>query len=63
MKDAKAPAAQEEKLPLDIPVTQDTKVPAAAQAEDKAKQAQKEAKAPAEQTVPEKVSDKSAEAE
>jgi preprotein translocase subunit SecG len=59
MKDIKAPTAQEEKLPVDMPVTQDTKVPSA-QAEDKAQPAQKEAATPAEQAAPEKGTEKSA---
>ncbi len=77
MKDTKAPAAQEEKLPLDMPVTQDTKVPTAqapvtqapstqapsTHADDKTTPAQKEAKIPAEQEAPEKGAKKSAEAE
>ena len=65
MKDTKAFTEQEEKLPVDMPVTQDTKVPfaqaaPATQAEDKAKPAQKEAKTPAEQAAPEKGTEKSA---
>ncbi len=64
MKDTKAPAAQEEKLPVDMPFTQDTKVPAAqapnTQADDKAKPAQKEAKTPAKQAAPEKGTEQSA---
>jgi preprotein translocase subunit SecG len=64
MKDTKAPTAQEEKLPVDMPITQDTKVPSAQapaiQAEDKAKPAQKEAKAPSEQAASEKGTEKSA---